>query len=352
MGTSRGGSAAPPGPHLSAAVPQALLGERQPGLRLDLPLHVPHGRRRRQLEGPAAQAVMEDGHPGQPAATRQTADEKRLAAPPASPWGTAEAQDGRRSPQGAAMGGRAGACPALRGEAAKSIPLPRLASPPLPSPPHPARPGPHSHPAADAGAHKGPLLAPPAALPARGRGGAAPPGGPRRGGGGGGGGSGASAALRAPAEAAEVRRGPCGASASAHGSISRLPAARCPQGPREGEPGRPGRGRVAASHVQREPCLRVRSRDGTAGAALLRQGGTRVFHIIHGIQAPPYGAHIVTADKLHSFSRRQNTEGNMPFLLSVREPGKGQTSCPISKGCMLSLHTIQALRKVLLLLKD
>lgn len=81
---ANGGAAAPrpaAPPHLSPAVPQPLLGAGEAGFRVDPRLHVPHSRGRRQLEGPAAQAVMEDGHPGQPAGTRQTPAEERYAAP-------------------------------------------------------------------------------------------------------------------------------------------------------------------------------------------------------------------------------------------------------------------------------
>lgn len=59
-------------PHLSPAVPQPLLGAGEAAFRLHPRLHVPHSRGRRQLEGPAAQAVMEDGHPGQPATDNTT----------------------------------------------------------------------------------------------------------------------------------------------------------------------------------------------------------------------------------------------------------------------------------------
>lgn len=169
----------PAPPHLSAAVPQPLLGRGEAGCRVYPRLHVPHRRGRRQLEGPAAQAVMEDGHPGQPATTRHTPAEERRAnalprrPPPRtpSPSGTAQARDGRRSPPEYSEG-QAAACPSLpgRGEGAA-----RPASGAAPAPPRPR--GPPSRPAAThmpAAAHKGPLAAP-AAAPHTGKGGWGPP---------------------------------------------------------------------------------------------------------------------------------------------------------------------------------
>lgn len=89
--------------HLSAAVPQALPGGGEAGLRVDPRLHLPHGGGRRQLKRPAAQAAMEDGDPGQPAATRETpAEESRPQPtfPPSKPPSRRPPEAPRRSPPG------------------------------------------------------------------------------------------------------------------------------------------------------------------------------------------------------------------------------------------------------------